>query len=172
MERKGLFQFQKKDMTIVGEDIVVGQHAPEFKAQAGDWSMVSALESSAGKVRIIGSLPSLNTSVCDRETRHFNEIAAALGEDIAIIMVSMDVPFTLKSWCAAAGVEKVLTLTDHLAGEFGEKYAVLLKEFRIFRRAIFVVDRKGKVVYVAYLPVIGDEPNYAEVLDAARAALG
>jgi thiol peroxidase len=80
MERTGLFQFQNKDMTIIGEDIVVGQQAPEFKAQAGDWSMVSALASSAGKVRIIGSLPSLNTSVCDRETRRFNEEAAALGE--------------------------------------------------------------------------------------------
>jgi thiol peroxidase len=134
--------------------------------------MVSALESSAGKVRIIGSLPSLNTSVCDSETRRFNEEAAALGEDIAIIMVSMDVPFTLKSWCAAAGIERVLTLSDHLAGEFGEKYGVLLKEFRIFRRAIFVVDRRGMVVYAAYMPVIGDEPIYAEVLDAAQAALG
>jgi len=172
MERTGLFQFQNKEMTIVGKDIVVGQQAPEFKAQAGDWSMVSALESSAGKVRIIGSLPSLNTSVCDRETRRFNEEAAALGEDIAIIMVSMDVPFTLKSWCAAAGIERVLTLSDHLAGEFGEKYGVLLKEFRIFRRAIFVVDRRGMVVYAAYMPVIGDEPIYAEVLDAAQAALG
>jgi len=172
MERTGLFQFQNKEMTIVGKDIVVGQQAPEFKAQAGDWSMVSALESSAGKVRIIGSLPSLNTSVCDSETRRFNEEAAALGEDIAIIMVSMDVPFTLKSWCAAAGIERVLTLSDHLAGEFGEKYGVLLKEFRIFRRAIFVVDRRGMVVYAAYMPVIGDEPIYAEVLDAAQAALG
>lgn len=172
MERTGIFQFQDKDMTVVGEDLVVGQAAPEFTAQAGDWSMVKALQSSEGKVRIIGSLPSLNTSVCDRETRRFNEAAAALGEDVAILMVSMDVPFTLKNWCAAAGVDRVITLSDHLTGEFGEKYGVLLKEPRIFRRAIFVVDRKGVVVYAAYTPALGVEPDYSQVLDAAQGALG
>ena len=171
MERTGILQFKNKDRTVIGEDLVVGQAAPEFTVQAGDWSMVRALQSSEGKVRIIGSLPSLNTSVCDRETRRFNEAAAALGEDVAIIMVSMDVPFTLKNWCAAAGVDRVITVSDHLTGEFGEKYGVLLKELRIFRRAIFVVDRKGVVVYAAYMPTLDDEPNYSQVLDAARAAL-
>jgi thiol peroxidase len=134
--------------------------------------MVNALVSTRGQVRVIGSLPSLNTSVCDRETRKFNEEAAALGDQIAILMVSMDLPYTLSNWCAAAGVDKVVTLSDHQHAEFGEKYGVLLKEPRVFRRAIFVVDRQGVVVYAAYMPAIGDEPDYAAVLGAAREALG
>jgi thiol peroxidase len=172
MERVGVIQFQGKDVTVVGEDIQVGQVAPEFSAYAGDWSVVKALESTKGKVRVIGSLPSLNTSVCDRETRRFNQEAASLGEDIAIIMVSMDLPWTLRNWCATAGVDKVMTLSDHKEAEFGEKYAVLMKEPRVFRRAIFVVDRHDKVVYAAYMPKIGDEPQYEVVLDVARKAIG
>ena len=171
MERKGGFKFSGQDVTIVGEDIQVGEQAPDFTAVAQDWSTLKALESTQGKVRVIGSLPSLNTSVCDRETRRFNQEAAALGEDVAILMVSMDLPFTLRNWCAAAGVDRVVTLTDHKYTEFGERYGVLLKEPRVLRRAIFVVDRLGKVVYADYMPAIGDEPKYDEVLAAARAAL-
>ena len=92
MERQGLFKFKGQEVTVVGADILVGDLAPEFVAQAADWSIVSALESTQGKVRIIGSLPSVSTSVCDRETRRFNEEAAALGQEVAIIMVSMDLP--------------------------------------------------------------------------------
>lgn len=170
-ERKGIFSFKDQGVTIVGEDIKVGQQAPEFEATTKDWSTFKALQETAGKVRIIGSLPSLNTSVCDRETRRFNQEAAGLGEDIVILTVSMDVPFTLNSWCAAAGVDKVVTLSDYKTAEFGVKYGVLIKEHHIFRRAIFVVDRDDKVVYADYMPVLGDEPKYEEVLAAARAAL-
>ncbi len=171
IERSGIFSFAGQDVTIIGEDLKAGDRAPEFTAQAMNWSHVNVLESNAGKVKIIGSLPSLNTSVCDRETRRFNQEAAALGDDIAIIMMSMDLPFTLKNWCAAAGVDKVTTLSDHLTGDFGEKYGVLIKEHRVFRRAIFVVDRQDRVVYADYMRVLGDEPKYDEVLNAARQAL-
>jgi thiol peroxidase len=170
-ERSGVFKFRGQEVMVIGPDLQVGQHAPEFTAQASDWSMIEALESTKGQVRIIGSLPSLNTSVCDRETRKFNEEAAALGEQIAILMVSMDLPYTLSNWCAA-GVDKVITLSDHLHAEFGEKYGVLLKEPRVFRRAIFAIDRRGVTVYAAYMPVLGDEPDYAAVLQSAREALG
>jgi thiol peroxidase len=172
MERKGIFEFKGKEVTIIGPDLQVGQPAPEFSAVAQDWSTVNGLESTQGKVRIIGSLPSLNSSVCDRETRRFNQEAAALGEGVALLMVSMDLPFTLKTWCAAAGIDQVVTLSDNQQAEFGEKYGVLIKEFRIFRRAIFVVDRAGSLVYVQYLPKLGDEPDYPAVLDAARSAAG
>ena len=171
MERKGAIEFKGQHVTIVGEDIQVGQQAPEFSATTNDWKSFKGLEDTEGKVRIIGSLLSFSTSVCDRETRRFNEEAAGLGEDIAILTVTMDLPFTMDNWCAAAGVDKVITLSDHESGEFGEKYGVLLKETRFFRRAIFVVDRDGKVVYADYMPVFGDEPNYGEVLAAAKAAL-
>jgi thiol peroxidase len=169
--RKGLMKFAGQDITIVGDDLQRGQKAPEFKVHAKDWSEFQGLAHTAGKIRIIGSLPSFNTSVCDRETRRFNEEAAALGEDIAILMLSMDLPFTLKNWCAAAGIDKVITLSDHKTGEFGEKYGVLMQENRIFRRAIFVVDRSDQVVYAAYMAALGEEPNYEDVLAAARQAV-
>lgn len=172
VERKGLLTFAGQDATVIGVDLEVGQFAPEFTAHGIDWSLVKGIESTHGKVRIIGSLPSLSTSVCDRETRRFNQEAASLGEDIAILMVSMDLPYTQRNWCAAAGIEKVTTLSDHMSGEFGEKYGVLLKDYRVFRRAIFVVGRDDKLVYVAYLPALGEEPEYEAVLEAARTALG
>lgn len=172
LERNGIFTFNNQDVTVVGHDLELGDRAPEFKAGTKDWTSLKVLESTRGKVRIIGSLPSLSTGVCDRETRRFNESAADLGSDIVILVVSMDLPWTLRNWCAAAGVEKVVTLSDHQYMEFGEKYGVLLKEPRVFRRAIFVVDRDDTVVYVAYMPVLGEEPDYAEVLKAAEGALG
>ncbi len=171
MERNGLLQIAGQDVTVIGPDILVGQPAPEFTVQDMNWATINGLEHTHGKVRIIGSLSSLNTSVCDRETRHFNQEAAALGPDIAILMISMDLPYTIKNWCAAAGVDQVTTLSDHNEADFGAKYGVLVKERRILRRAIFVVDRQGRVVYAAYMPALGDEPNYADVLAAAKAAL-
>jgi len=171
MERKGLIKFHDRDITVVGADLLVGQKAPEFTVVANDWAEVKALESTRGKVRIIGALPSLSSSVCDRETRRFNEAAADLGDQIAIMMVSMDLPWTQKLWCGAAGIEKVVTLSDHRSADFGEKYGVLMKELRILRRAIFVVDGGGQVVYAAYMPSLGDEPNYGEVLTAARSSV-
>ena len=172
MERKGIFKFGGQDVTIIGADLSVGQMAPNFTAQQKDWSHYKALDETRGKVKIIGSLPSFSTSVCDRETRRFNQEAAALGDEVAILMVSMDLPFTLDSWCAAAGVEEVITLSDHLNAEFGEKYGVLIKEIRIFRRAIFVVDRNDRLVYVEYLPELGQEPKYDKVLEVTRKTLG
>jgi thioredoxin-dependent peroxiredoxin len=171
IERFGIFKFAGQDMTVLGADLQAGQPAPEFSTQANDWSEIKGLASTQGKVRIIGSLPSLSTSVCDRETRRFNQEAAALGEGIVILMVSMDLPWTQKNWCGSASIDKVITLSDHKSADFGEKYGVLVKELRIFRRAIFVVDAKDQVVYAAYMPELGNEPNYAEVLAAARTAL-
>lgn len=171
MVRTGIFEFRGQDAPVIGADIQVGQPAPEFTAHNMDWVLVKGLESTQGKVRIIGSLPSLNTSVCDRETRRFNQEAAALGDDIVILTVSMDLPYALKNWCAAAGVDRVVTLSDHMNGEFGEKYGVLLQNQRVLRRAVFVIDRKGAVVYAAYMPKMGDEPDYEEVLAKAKSSL-
>jgi thiol peroxidase len=171
IQRKGLIEFRGQDVTVIGEDIRVGVQAPEFSVLTMDWTWMNALEDTQGKVRIIGSLPSLNTAVCDRETKRFNSEAGSLGGDVAILMVSMDLPWTLNQWCAASGVEQVTTLSDHKNKEFGEKYGVLIKELRIFRRAVFILDRTGKVVYVEYTPSLGDEPDYSLVLEAARNAL-
>ena len=171
IERNGNFNFHGDAVTVIGQDLQVGQMAPEFRVDTKDWSSLNALESTQGKVRIIGSLPSLSSSTCNRETRRFNQEAAALDQDVVILMVSMDLPWTLREWCAAAGVERVVTLSDHRDGNFGKKYGVFLKEPRIHRRSIFVVDRAGKIVYADYMPALGDEPSYEEVLSAARKAL-
>ena len=170
-ERKGIMEIRGQDVTIIGDDVRVGEQVPEFTVMTKDWSWIEALDSQQGKVRIIGSLPSLSTDVCDRETRLFNESAASLSSEISIMMVSMDLPFTLNQWCAAAGIEQVTTLSDHFHAEFGEKYGVLIKELRVFRRAVFVIDAVGKAVYAEYLPALGNEPDYDAVLEAAKNAL-
>lgn len=171
MERKGLMQIAGSDVTIIGPDIKAGQEAPEFTAHAQDWSFVDVLQATKGKVRIITALPSLGTSVCDTETRRFNQEAASLDSNIAIIGISTDLPYTLKNWCAAAGVDKVMVVSDHYDNNFGEKYGTLVKERRILRRAVFVVNKESKVVYSDYMLTLGDQPNYEEVLVAAKGAL-
>jgi len=171
VERVGVIKLGENPATVIGNDVVVGQTAPEFLAQANDWSLVQGLASTAGKVRILAAVPSLNTAVCDKETRTFNERAAVLGEDIAILVISADLPVAQKNWCSGAGIDKLRTLSDHLDMDFGIKYGTYIKERRWHRRAVFVVDRNGKLVYVAYMPVLGVEPNYDEVLAAAKAAL-
>jgi thiol peroxidase len=171
IERFGIVKFRGQDVTVVGADLRPGQVAPEFTVQTLDWSPFNGLANTQGKVRIIAAVPSLDTEVCDRETRRFNQEAAALSKDITILVISCDLPFAQKRWCGAAGVDQVTVLSDHMSVDFGVKYGVLIKEARILRRAAFVVDRTGKLTYVAYMPALGEEPNYAEVLAAAKAAL-
>jgi thiol peroxidase len=170
-ERFGLIKVGGKDATVLGSDVKVGQTAQDFTVHALDWSVKHGLADTAGKVRIIAAVPSLDTEVCDRETKRFNQEAAALSKDIIIEVISTDLPYTQKRWCGAAGVEQVMVLSDHMNAEFSEKYGVLIKERRICRRAVFVIGKDNKFMYVAYMPALGDEPNYAEVIEAAKKAL-
>jgi thiol peroxidase len=171
LERFGIIKFKGRDVTVLGEDLKPGQTAPEFLVQNLEWKPFHGLADTQGKVRVITSLPSLDTEVCDRETRRFNLEAAALDKDIVILVISMDLPYAQNRWCGAAGVDQVTVLSDHMSADFGLKYGVLIKEVRVLRRAVFVVDRSGKLTYVAYMPALGNEPDYAEVLEAARKAL-
>ena len=170
-ERFGIIKFRGQDATVVGPDLKAGDSAPEFSVQALDWSPFNGLANTQGKVRIIAAVPSLDTEVCDRETRRFNLEAAALGADIAILVISADLPYAQKRWCGAAGVDQVTVLSDHMSADFGVKYGCLIKEVRVLRRAVFVVNRQGKITYAAYMPALGEEPDYAAVLAAARDAL-
>jgi thioredoxin-dependent peroxiredoxin len=171
LERFGIVKFKGRDVTVLGEDLQPGQPAPEFVVQSLEWAPFHGMADTQGKVRVITSLPSLDTDVCDRETRRFNVEATALSKDIVILAISNDLPYAQKRWCAASGVDQVTVLSDHMDTDFGLKYGVLIKEVRVLRRAVFVVDRAGKLTYTAYMPALGVEPNYAEVLDAARMAL-
>jgi len=170
-ERVGIIEVAGKPATVIGDDVVQGQLAPEFHAQANDWSLIDGLAATKGKVRILASVPSLSTDTCDRETLTFNQRASELGEDIRIIVISADLPPAQKLWCGNAGVDRVQTVSDHDDLDFGLKYGTYLKERRYHRRAVFVVDKNDKITYVAYMPALGVEPNYDEVLAAAKAAL-
>ena len=170
-ERFGIVKFRGQAVTVIGPDLKQGDIAPEFSVQALDWAPFNGLGNTPGKVRIIAAVHSLDTEVCDRETRRFNQEAAALSKDIAILVISTDLPYAQKRWCGAAGVDQVNVLSDHMSTDFGTKYGCLIKEARILRRAAFVVDRAGKITYAAYMPALGEEPNYTDVLAAAQAAL-
>ncbi|NDV18664.1 thiol peroxidase [Pseudodesulfovibrio sp. JC047] len=170
-ERTGVITFQGNPLTLVGPEIRVGDTAPDCAVVANDLSRVT-LADYAGKVLVIAAVPSLDTPVCDMETRRFNTEAAALGDAVKILTVSMDLPFAQARWCGAAGVEAVQTLSDHAEASFGEQWGTLIKELRLLTRAVFVVGRDGKVAYVEYLKEITEEPDYAAAIEAVRTAIG
>ena len=169
-ERAGIITMKGNPLTLVGKQPKVGEHAPDFEVLDNDLSPVR-LSSFRGKVCVIASVPSLDTPVCDMETRRFNEEAGILGPDVAILTISMDLPFAQKRWCGAAGVDKVTTLSDHLSASFGEAYGVLIKEMRLLARAVFVVDGEGVVQYVQIVKEVTDEPDYGDVLEALKKLL-
>jgi thiol peroxidase len=156
-----------KPVALLGELPRKGRVAPDFEVLANDLSPVK-LDDLKGKVCIICSVPSLDTSVCDTETRRFNEHAAALGDDIAVRVISMDLPFAQKRWCGAVGVDKVKTLSDHRKASFGKAFGVLIKELRLLARAVFVLDKKGIVRYIQLVKEVAEEPDYDAALRAAK----
>ena len=170
--RNDFFKVGGKFVNVIGDDVKVGQQAPEFTSAVQDWASVNPVAESKGKVAILSAVPSLDTETCDRETRRFNEEAARLSDEILIWTISTDFPFAQKRWCGAAGVDKVRVVSDVLEAEMGVKYGLLVRERRYLRRAVFVVDRTGRLTYVAYMEHNGLEPNYDEVIEAAKKALG
>jgi len=166
-ERRGAVTFKGKPLTLVGEVPAVGSIGPDCTLVGNDLAEVT-LSSLSGKVRVIVTVPSLDTPVCDLEARRFNAAAAELGEQVVVLVVSMDLPFAQKRWCGAAGAERVVTLSDHRHGELGRAYGVLIKELALLARAVFVLDAVGKVRYVQVVEEMTHEPDYDEVLRAVR----
>ena len=166
-QREAAVTFKGGPLTLTGPRLQAGEQAPDFKLLGNDLAEVS-LSSFAGKVMVISCVPSLDTPVCDTQTRRFNQEAAALGPDVVILTVSMDLPFAQQRWCGAAGVDRVVTLSDHRHAAFGEAYGVLISELRLLARAIFVVDRQGAIRYVQLVNEITDEPDYDAALAAVR----
>jgi thiol peroxidase len=154
-------------LTLVGNEVKVGQKAPDFEVVANDMSAVK-LSSYHGKVCIITSVPSLDTSVCDIETRRFNEEAGKLGSDVVVLTISMDLPFAQKRWCGAADVKNVQTLSDYRDASFGKAYGVLIKELRLLARAVFVLDKNRTIRYIQIVNETASEPDYEAALDAAK----
>ena len=154
-------------LTLVGTPVAVGSAAPDFVALGNDLAEVK-LSSFRGKVCILAAVPSLDTSVCDRETRRFDEEAAALGPNVRILTISMDLPFAQKRWCGAAGIKNLQTLSDHRDASFGHAYGVLIKELRLLARAVFVVDARGVIRYMEIVKELTSEPDYKAALDAVK----
>ena len=169
-ERSGIITFKGNPFTLLGPEIKAGDKAPDFAVVDNGLAPVS-LANSAGKIRIISSVPSLDTPVCDTETRRFNQEAAGLPGDVVVLTVSLDLPFAQKRWCGAAGIDKVTTLSDYRDRSFGQNYGVLIKELLLLTRAIFVIDAQDVIRYIQIVPEVTSEPDYAAVIAAAKALL-
>ncbi|PPA71640.1 thiol peroxidase [Jeotgalibacillus proteolyticus] len=160
--------FKENPVTLLGSEVKVGDKAPDFTVLANDLSPVS-LQDSKGQVRIISVVPSLDTGVCDAQTRRFNEEAAELG-NTKILTVSVDLPFAQRRWCGDNGIENVQTVSDHRDLSFGKAYGVAIEELRLLARAVFVVDSSDTVTYVEYVKEATNHPDYAAAVDAAKSA--
>ena len=156
-----------KPFTLLGQPVKVGATAPDAELTANDFSPVK-LSSFAGRPRLISVVFSLETGICDTQTRKFNEAATKLGSDVVVLTISADLPFTQKRWCGASGLENVITLSDHKDMAFADAYGVHIQERRVTSRSVFVVDRQNVVRYAEYLPVVGAHPNYDAALDALK----
>lgn len=154
-------------LPLEGKELKEGDRAPDCELLDNDLKPVK-LSSFKGHVCVVAAVPSLDTPVCDTETRRFNQEAAALGKDVAILTVSMDLPFAQKRWCGAAGIDRVRTFSDHRAASFGKSFGVLIPDLRLLARAVFVLDREGTVRYVQIVPELTSEPDYAGVLAAVK----
>lgn len=161
--------FKNNPVTLVGKEVSVGEKAPNFTVLANDLSPVT-LEDSAGKVRLISVVPSLDTGVCSVQTNKFNEAAASLSDDVAILTISVDLPFAQKRWCGANAADAIQTLSDHRDLSFGEAYGVYMEELRLLARSVFVVDKNDVITYVEYVSEGTDHPDYDKALDAVKEA--
>ena len=169
-EKDAVVTMKGKPLTLTGKRVKVGDLAEDFEVVANDLSAVK-FSSFRGKVCLISSVPSLDTSVCDIQTRKFNEQAKALADDVVVLTISMDLPFAQKRWCGAAEVENVQTLSDHRKAQFGNAFGVLIEELRLLARAVFVVNKDGIVKYIQIVDELTNEPDYEAALKAAKELL-
>lgn len=156
-----------KPLTLIGKGVKIGERAPNATLVSNDLELVE-LDKYRGKILVISAVPSLDTPICEIETRKFNEKAALLAKDVVIVTISADLPFAQKRWCAAEGIERVVTLSDHREAAFGSAYGVLIKELRLLARTIFVVDKEGIIRYIQAVSEITNEPDYDAVINAVK----
>ena len=169
-ETPGAVTFEGSPLTLVGEGIDIGAKVPEITLIDNDLKPVK-LSTYRGKVVILATVPSLDTPVCDAETRRFNQEAANLGDDVVILTVSRDLPFAQKRWCGAAGIDRVVTLSDYNQRELGTAFGLTVKELGLLARAVIILDREGVVRSIQLVGEITDEPDYEEVISEAKSLL-
>jgi thiol peroxidase len=168
-ERTELVTMKGNPLTLMGSALQVGDKAPDAVLLNNDLQPVN-LSDYRGQVCVVSSVPSLDTPVCDMETRRFNQEAESLGQDVKILTVSMDLPFAQKRWCGAAGVNHLITLSDHRDAAFGREFGVLIKELRLLARAVFIIDREGVIRYIQLVQELSQEPDYDAILSALKEA--
>jgi thioredoxin-dependent peroxiredoxin len=168
MERPGATTLRGNPLTVLGPALKPGEKAPDFTAVDDSLKTVN-LAGTGNGIRIFSVVPSLDTPVCDAQTKRFNEEAGKLP-DVKIYSFSMDLPFAQKRWCGAYGVDHVKMVSDHRDGSFGQAYGTLIKDLRIMSRAIFVIDKNNVIRHVEYVKEVADHPDYEAALSAARAA--
>ena len=167
LEKRNKITLQGNIIELIGEEVKEGQNIPVFKGIGKDLKVVSSAEFSGYK-RIIASVPSIDTPVCDMEVSRFDEFAGNHLKDVKIIFISMDLPFALSRFCENKSIKNVVILSDHRDSDFGKKFGVLIKDMRLLCRAVFVVDRDETVRYAEYVPEVASHPNYDKVLEAAK----
>lgn len=166
MERK-ITTMGGNPVTLIGPELTVGASAPDFTVVDNDLNPKS-LSDYNGKVKLISVVPSIDTGVCDTMVRRFNEMASGLSDDVVVLTISMDLPFAQKRWCGAAGVDRVITLSDHRDASFGNSYGLLIKELRLLNRSVLIVDAGNVIRYIEIVKENAEQPDY----DAALEALG
>ena len=167
VERKNAVTFKGNPLTLIGEEIKPGMKAPDFEVLANNLTPVN-LSNYDGKIKVISVVPSLDTPVCDTQTRKFNQEAVNFSKDVVVLTISMDLPFAQTRWCGAAGVSNVITLSDHKDGNFGMAFGVYIAELRLLSRSVFILDKNNEVKYVEYLSEVTNEPDYARAIDALK----
>lgn len=165
--RTELVTLKGKPLTLEGAGVKVGQTAPDFTAVANDMTD-KRLSDYRGKAVILSTVPSLETAVCDKETRTFNERASALGANVVVITVSMDLPMTQKKWCGAAGIDRIVTLSDYKQRDVGRMYGLRIRESGLLARAVTVIGPDGVVRYQQIVPELTSEPDYDAAIAAAK----
>ncbi len=163
-ERQGAVTFKGNPIALIGPELKVGDKAPDFQVTAGDLSTVT-LQNFKGKTKLISVVPSLDTPVCDQQTRKFNEEANKLPADVEVMTISMDLPFAQKRFCATAGLQRMKTFSDYKSASFGQAYGTLIKELHLLTRAVFIVGPDDKVQYVEYVKEVTNHPNYDVALN-------
>jgi thiol peroxidase len=170
-ERPSAVTMRGSPLTLIGPELRSGEPAPDFELLSAELQPVR-LADSKGKTRILSAVPSLDTPVCDLQTKRFNDEAAKLGDDVVVYTVSADLPFAMRRWCGVAEAKNVQCLSDHRSMSFGDAYGTHIKELRLDARAVFVVDRVGKIVHAEYVKELSEHPDYEAALGAARRAAG
>lgn len=166
-QKKGLVFARGNALTLLGQELKVGDKAPEFQVVDNNVSPVK-LSDFKGKVVLLSVTPSIDTGICDLQAKRFNKMATEVSGDVVILSISVDLPFALARWCGATGSDKIKTLSDYQDWNFGLQYGMLIKESRLLARSVWIIDKKGVIRYIQIVPELPTEPNYNEAFDALK----